>query len=125
MLRIIQRELGKSLIIQKRYKTFLPTHEWLTDDHPIKKIGIAKSGLEQLSELVYIEYSVEKNDIIQEGEPLVILESVKATEEILAPFNSEIIDINENYDLDLINENPECEDGAWLIKLKSISKEEN
>ena len=28
----------------------------------------------------------------------------------------------ENFDLELINEDPECETNSWLVKLKSISE---
>jgi glycine cleavage system H lipoate-binding protein len=104
----------------KRTKTYLPSHEWITNDE-IKKMGLAKSGHDELGELVYIDFSVEKGDIVEKDDELIILESVKATDSINSPDNFKIVDINENFDLELINEDPECETNSWLVKLKSIS----
>ena len=82
---------------------------------------MAQSGAEQLGELVYIDYPVEKGDIIDKETDLVILESVKASDSIIAPFNCEIVEINEEHDLEYINENPECREKSWLVKMKKIA----
>ena len=100
---------------------YLPDHEWLLTKGDLSTIGLAQSGAEQLGELVYIDYPVEKGDIIDKETDLVILESVKASDSIIAPFNCEIVEINEEHDLEYINENPECREKSWLVKMKKIA----
>ena len=43
------------------------------------KMGLAKSGLEEFTELVYIDFPSERGDKIEEGDDLVIIERVKAS----------------------------------------------
>ena len=106
--------------ISRRFKTYLPTHEWLSDDKE-QKFGITIKGLDLLGSIVYVENMAEKGEIINKGDEVIVLESVKASEMIVAPYNCEIVDNNINIDIDYLNENPECEEKSWFTKLKKIN----
>ena len=102
---------------------YLPNHEWIfpdSDKSSSYKMGLARSGLEQFTELVYIDFPIENGDKVEQGDDLVILESVKASDSIAAPYDCEIIFINEDHDLGAINNNPECIDNSWLIEIRPI-----
>jgi len=107
-----------------RNKTYLPTHEWLTDanEEGIIKMGITKKAGEELGEVTFIDYLVDPSMTVENEEELVTIESVKAVAAIKAPFNCEIVEINEEFEnnLDSINENAECEEKSWILKLKNL-----
>ena len=104
---------------------YLPNHEWISPDKPNAlsyKMGLAKSGLEEFTELVFIDFPSEIGDIVEEGDDLVIMESVKASDSIAAPYDCQIVNLNEDYDLDAINGNPECIDSSWLVEIKPVQE---
>jgi|SaaInlStandDraft_1057018.scaffolds.fasta_scaffold170946_2 glycine cleavage system H protein len=104
-----------------RNKTYLPTYEWLTNGN-IQKIGLSKDGHEQLGELVYIEFNVKKNQKFNESDELVVIESIKAVDSISAPYDCNIVDINSELidNLENINNDPECEDQSWILKIEKL-----
>ena len=108
----------------RRYKTYLPTHEWLTyaDEKGIIKMGISKKAGKELGEVTFIDYLVEEKDNIDINEELTTIESIKAVASICAPFNCEVVEINKVLENNLhsINTDPECENNSWILKLKPI-----
>lgn len=102
---------------------YLPNHEWIYPDSVNStsyKMGLAKSGLEEFTELVYIDFPSERGDKIEEGDDLVIMESVKASDSIAAPYDCVLVNINEDYNLEAINADPECLEHSWLVEIKPI-----
>ena len=105
-----------------REKEYLPNEEWISSTNNITKLGITKNAIEQMGEIVYVDYTLENNEVVSKDDEIVVIESVKATESILAPFDCKIIENNlelvEN--LDYLNENSECEDNSWILKLEKL-----
>lgn len=98
-------------------KEYTPNEEWLLHKNKLTTIGITKSAVEQLGDVVYIEYLFEKGDFVKKDEELVVIESVKATESIKAPFDNTIVDNNEELEIDLSNLNQDPEN-TWIIKIE-------
>ncbi len=99
-------------------RIYTDTEEWIHYTNGGEaQIGITQNAVEQLGEIVYIEYQLEEGDSIKEGDDLIIVESVKATESILAPFDLTLVENNQELEtsLDLINTDPEKN---WLVKIK-------
>lgn len=94
--------------------------EWVYDEKGHFKIGLTNNSIEELNELVFIEYEFEEGDQVSKGDELVIVESVKATNAIISPIDCTIIEINREIEnnLENVNENPECTDTAWFMKLE-------
>lgn len=111
------RNISSSKILKK--KIYTPTEEWILHTVESTQIGITKNAQEQLGELVYIDFSNQKGDIIKKDEELVTIESVKATESINAPFDCVLQDNNLSLedDLEQINQNPE---DTWIVKVDEI-----
>ena len=101
-------------------KEYTESQEWLLNTSEYTKIGLSKSAVEQLGELVFIEYVNEPGDILEQGDEPVSIESVKAVAGVNIPFDCELLENNEVHidDLDHLNENPECEENSWIIKVK-------
>ncbi len=101
-------------------KEYTESQEWLLNTSEYTKIGLSKSAVEQLGELVFIEYVNEPGDILEKGDEPVSIESVKAVAGVNIPFDCELLENNEVHidDLDHLNDNPECEENSWIIKVK-------
>ena len=92
-------------------------HEWLITEGDTVTVGITKHAAEQLGDVVFVELP-EVGTEITKAEAIVVIESVKAASDILAPLDGEIVEINEAI-VDTpskVNEDPEGE--AWFFKLK-------
>ena len=115
MLRIIRHYSAKI------YNT--KTNEWYLKKDNYIKIGLTKKAIEDLNEIVYIEFPNSVLDSVDKDEELVLIESIKAVGSINAPVDStEIVEHNIELEenLDILNKDPEDENKSWIIKIKSF-----
>ena len=101
-----KRNFSTTNIMKKMVYT--DNEEWHYHENDIIKVGITKNAIEQLGDIVYLDFNFENNDNIDSGDELLSIESVKATAGINIDFNCILIENNENLaeNLDIINENP-------------------
>jgi glycine cleavage system H protein len=124
----LTRQLPKNLVnlLRKRNlsvsKQYTETHEWLKSSQKYTKVGITQKVIEDFGEIIYAEPICNIDDTIKKGEGLVLIESVKAVEEIKSPFDCKIISINDELygNLAIVNKNPECEDLGWFIEIQKL-----
>lgn len=92
-------------------------HEWLSLDGDIVTVGITEHAAEQLGDVVFVELP-EIETKVAKGDEIVVIESVKAASDIVAPLDGEIVEVNETLadTPGLVNEDPLG--GAWFFKLK-------
>ena len=92
-------------------------HEWLEADGDVVTVGITAHAAEQLGEVVYVELPEVGTEVSKDDE-IVVIESVKAASDILAPLDGEIIEVNEVLadNPGLVNEDPTGD--AWFFKIK-------
>ncbi len=92
-------------------------HEWLRPEDDGVVVGITEHAAEQLGELVFVELP-EVGSIVTKDGNCVVIESVKAASEILAPLDGEIVEVNDALveSPGRINEDP-MGDG-WFFKIK-------
>ena len=69
-------------------------HEWLKQDGDEVIVGITAHASEQLGDVVFIELP-EVGREVEEGEEIVVIESVKAASDIVAPVAGVITAVNE------------------------------
>ena len=92
-------------------------HEWLSLDGQIVTVGITEYAAEQLGDVVFVELP-EPETRVAKGDEIVVIESVKAASDIVAPLEGEIVEVNRKL-VDtpaLVNEDPTG--AAWFFKLK-------
>ena len=92
-------------------------HEWLRVEGDLVVVGITEHAATQLGDVVFIELP-EVETMVAEGDEVVVIESVKAASDILAPLDGEIVEVNEKL-VDapgLVNEDPTG--NAWFFKLR-------
>jgi glycine cleavage system H protein len=92
-------------------------HEWLDEADGIITVGITAHAAEQLGDIVFVELPEPGHEVSKDDE-VVVIESVKAASDILAPLDGEIVEVNEAIveDPSKVNEDPEGE--AWFFKMK-------
>ena len=96
---------------------FTEEHEWLRTEGDIVVVGITEHASTQLGDVVFVELPEEGTTVSKDDE-IVIIESVKAASDILAPLDGEIIQINGALadEPSKVNEDPMGE--AWFFKMK-------
>ena len=92
-------------------------HEWLRVEGDLVVVGITEHAATALGDVVFVELP-EVETMVTEGEEIVVIESVKAASDILAPLDGEIVAINEKLvdNPALVNEDPTG--AAWFFKIK-------
>jgi len=96
---------------------FTKDHEWLRLDGDLIVVGITDHAATQLGDVVFIELP-EVEAMVAEGDEVVVIESVKAASDILAPVTGEIVEVNEALadNPALVNEDPTG--AAWFFKIR-------
>jgi len=96
---------------------FTEEHEWLRVEDDLVVVGITEHASTQLGDVVFVELPEPGGEVVKDDE-VVVIESVKAASDILAPVDGEIVEINETLTDNpaLINEDPLGE--AWVFKMK-------
>lgn len=93
-------------------------HEWLVAEGDVVTVGISAHAAEQLGDVVFVELP-EVGTEVTKDEDIVVIESVKAASDILAPLDGEIVEINEVLadNPGLVNDDPTGD--AWFFKIKA------
>ncbi|MDV4168576.1 glycine cleavage system protein GcvH [Rhodovulum sp. FJ3] len=92
-------------------------HEWLRVEGDLVVVGITEHAAEQLGDVVFVELPEVDTEVAKDDE-VVVIESVKAASDILAPLDGEIVEVNETLpdNPGRVNEDPLGE--AWFFKMK-------
>jgi glycine cleavage system H protein len=101
---------------------YTENEEWHYHENDYIKVGVTKKAIQELSEIVYVDFNFDKNDNIELGDDILTIESVKATECINIDFNCVLIENNEHLveNLELLNDDPENIKTSYLVKIKKI-----
>ncbi len=96
---------------------YAKSHEWIEPGEEAK-VGISDHAQEELTDVVYVELP-ETGDTVAAGDPVAVVESVKAASDIYAPVSGEIIEVNEEVQNDpaLVNSDPYG--AGWLFKIRA------
>ncbi|MDM8168140.1 glycine cleavage system protein GcvH [Roseovarius sp.] len=96
---------------------FTEQHEWLKPEGDEIVVGITEHAANELGDIVFIELPEEGKTVSKDDE-IVVIESVKAASDIMAPVDGEITEVNEAIvdEPGKVNEDP-MGDG-WFFKIK-------
>ncbi len=92
-------------------------HEWISIDNDMVTLGITDYAQDSLSDIVYVELP-EVGTIVEAGETVGNIESVKAVAELFSPVSGEIMEVNKDLEdqPDLVNTDPY--DDGWMVKVQ-------
>ncbi|MBG0783782.1 MAG: glycine cleavage system protein GcvH [Anaerolineaceae bacterium] len=96
---------------------YAKTDEWIKVEGDEALIGISDYAQEQLSDVVYVELTVEADDQVAKGDAVATVESVKAAADVNFPVSGKIVAVNE-----ALADNPEVLNSdpygaGWLVKM--------
>ncbi|SLN52702.1 Glycine cleavage system H protein [Roseivivax jejudonensis] len=97
---------------------FTEEHEWLRpEEDNIVTVGITAHAAEQLGDVVFVELP-DVGTTVSKDDEVVVIESVKAASDILAPVDGEIVEVNDAIvdDPSKVNDDPEGD--AWFFKVQ-------
>ncbi len=97
---------------------FTEEHEWLRVEGDEIVVGITAHAAEQLGDVVFVELPGEGTTVSKDDE-VVVIESVKAASDILAPIDGEITEVNATLvdNPAMVNDDPQGD--AWFFKMKA------
>lgn len=95
---------------------YAKTHEWVRLEEGLALIGISDTAQDLLSDVVYVELP-EEGRTVAAGEPVAVVESVKAAEEVITPVSGVVVAVNRALEEqpELVNEQPY---EAWFFKVE-------
>ncbi|KEZ77559.1 glycine cleavage system protein GcvH [Salinisphaera hydrothermalis] len=97
--------------------SYTKSHEWVANDGDgTVTVGITEYAQGSLGDLVFVELP-ETGTKFAVGDPVAVVESVKAASDIYAPVDGEIVEVNEELadSPERVNEDPFGE--GWLFKM--------
>ena len=96
---------------------YTKSHEWVRVDGDVATIGLADYAQNELGDITYLELP-DVGDSIVAGEPLGVVESVKAASDIYAPIGGDVVERNEDAvnAPEVVNQSPYGD--AWLLKVR-------
>ncbi len=97
---------------------FTEEHEWLREEDGLIVVGITEHAATQLGDVVFIELPEEGIEVTKD-EDIVVIESVKAASDIMAPIDGEIVEVNGALvdNPGKVNDDPLGD--AWFFKIKA------
>jgi glycine cleavage system H protein len=102
---------------------FTEEHEWLVANDEIITVGITEYAATQLGDIVFVELP-ETGTKVSKGQEIVVIESVKAASDILAPLDGEIVEVNPDIVEDPSLVNTDALGKAWFFKMKLNNKDD-
>jgi len=92
-------------------------HEWIRVEDGIATVGITDHAQQQLGDIVFVEVP-EPGRQAKQGEPVAVVESVKAASDVFAPVSGEVIEANAAIATQPALVNEDAQGKAWFFKLK-------
>ena len=97
---------------------YTKTDEWIRVDGTTGTVGVTDYAQEQLSDVVYVEFTISEGETVKQGATCVSIESVKAAADVALPVSGKVIGVNND-----LPENPEWVnrapfEKAWMLKIE-------
>jgi glycine cleavage system H protein len=93
-------------------------HEWVRDEGDgTALVGITDFAQDQLTDVVYVDLPFEDEEFDQ-GDAMIVVESVKSVSDVYAPVDCTVVDINAELETspELVNEDPYGD--GWMTEIE-------
>jgi len=102
---------------------YTKTHEWVRREGSEAVVGISDYAQDKLSDVVFVDLPAVGKEL-KAGASFLVIESVKAAEEVFAPLTGTVTARNERLakEPELVNKEPFA--GGWLVKVKIADPKE-
>jgi glycine cleavage system H protein len=101
-------------------KYYTETHEWIDVEGNEGRIGLSAHAASELGDITFIELP-EVGAVLEGGDILGQVESVKTANDIYAPAGCRITEVNSEIEAapELVNESPE--ERGWICKIADVN----
>ncbi|HEY5606096.1 MAG TPA: glycine cleavage system protein GcvH [Thermoplasmata archaeon] len=98
-------------------------HEWAKMEDGRARIGITDHAQQELTDVVFVELP-RVGKVVKQGEPMGVVESVKAVSEIFAPLSGTVVEVNKILEdrPEIVNKDPYGE--GWIVVLETADASE-
>ncbi len=98
-------------------------HEWAKMEGGRARIGITDHAQQELTDVVFVELP-RIGKVVKQGEPIGVVESVKAVSEIFAPLSGTVVEVNKVLEdrPEIVNKDPYGE--GWIVVLETADASE-
>src|SRR5271155_4767095 len=96
---------------------YMPSHEWARLQGDLCTIGISQFAVEQLTDIVYVDLP-HIGDHVFAGQGFGQIESVKSVNDLYAPINGEVTEVNEAVVNDPSIISTDAYSKGWMIKVR-------
>ena len=97
---------------------YTKSDEWVKLDGNMATVGITDYAQEQLSDVVFVEITVDVDDQVKKQAHIATIESVKAAADVNSPVSGKVIEINQNLANAPEKVNTEPFGAAWMLKIE-------
>ena len=96
---------------------YRPSHEWIEPGKSPAAVGITDHAQAELTDIVFVDLPAVGREV-QAGDPVAVVESVKAASDIYAPVSGKIVAVNEalSGNPGLVNTDPFTE--GWIFQIE-------
>ena len=95
---------------------YTKTHEWAKQEGADVVVGITAHAQEELRDVVYVELPP-VGKAVKQGEPVAVVESVKAAFDIYAPLSGTVARVNETLSKSPQLVNQDCYGTGWFFAI--------
>jgi glycine cleavage system H protein len=93
------------------------THEWVESKGTVVTCGITDYAQKEISDVVFVEVP-KAGRIVKQGEPVAVVESVKAAFDIYSPVSGEVSESNTALEQNPALVNQDAYSQGWFFKIK-------
>jgi glycine cleavage system H protein len=98
-------------------------HEWVRVDGDVATVGISEYAQKQLGDVVFVELP-EVGRQVDRGQPMAVVESVKAASDVYAAVGGEVVEVNGALADDPSKINSGAEREGWFCRIRLSSPSE-
>ena len=101
-------------------KHYSEEHQWVEPGEDTVRVGLSSFAVSELGEITFVELP-EVGKTIHTGEPLCMVESLKAASDVVSPVSGTVIAVNTvlTQNPRLLNQAPEGD--AWICQLSNVN----
>ncbi|MEM3397404.1 MAG: glycine cleavage system protein GcvH [Thermoplasmata archaeon] len=103
---------------------YTESHEWVKVEGKNARMGITDYAQEALTEIVNIDFAVEPGTVVEKGKAIIVLDSVKSSNEVYAPVSGKVVELNEGLKNELENINKDPYGKGWLAVIEMTNPSE-
>jgi glycine cleavage system H protein len=117
----LETTIDKFILKVKMGLGYSNDHVWVEKNELYCVLGLTDYGQRRGGDIVFLEFPKEEG-IINAGEPVALYETIKTALEVKAPFDCEIIEVNNTLveQPELVNEDPFG--AGWIVKVNPLDR---